>query len=463
MGRIEAALRTAHLALTAALLALACGSNGNDAAGPHSNLSREELELLQSLSPAELPAVPADVSNRFADSADAAHFGQKIFFERGFAGRLLDGDNDGSVNALGMRGDTGKVACADCHVPAAGFIDNRSLGKQISLAAGWGRRKASSLLDIGYVKLLTWDGRRDSLFNQPFAPFESPVEMNSSRLFVAQQVQALYRAEYEALFGPLPQLADTTRFPALTPTTTGCQPAGAATDPKCNGSEHGIPGDNAEFDAMAPADRDAVTQVVVNVGKALGAYQRLLTCGQSRFDAWMRGDAGALTESEQRGAQVFVGPGKCVSCHSGPTLSDGKFHNVGLKPATVAVVFIDSDDQGAEVGLSEALSDPLNVRGKYSDGDDGRLPEAIDPSLRGAFRTPMLRCNSRHPSFMHTAQMATLEQVVTFFNHGGDTFGFPGKSEIQPLDLSVEQQADLVAFLKALDGAGPDAKLLVKP
>ena len=61
---------------------------------------------------------------------------------------------------------------------------------------------------------------------------------------------------------------------------------------------------------LSPADKDAVTRIWVNVGKALGAYERLLTCGPSRFDRWAHGEAAALTHAEQRGAALFVGTSK---------------------------------------------------------------------------------------------------------------------------------------------------------
>lgn len=457
-------MRAAHLALTlAALASFACASTDGTIENSPSGLSAAERAQLLMLSPAALPAVPVDVSNRFADSAAAAALGQKLFFESAFSGKLLDGDNDGSKNALGVRGDTGKVACAGCHVPSSGFLDDRSLGKQVSLAAGWGRRKAPSLIDVAQAPLFTWDGRHDALYNQPFGPIESPVEMNSSRLFVAEQIYARYRSEYEALFGPLPPLADPARFPQLSATQSGCQPFGADTTPTCQGKTHGMPGDGAEFDGLSAADRDAVTEVVVNMGKAIAAYERLLSCGPSRFDRWMHGENAALSPSERRGAQLFVGRANCVSCHSGPYLSDQKFHNVGLKPTTVAVVFIDADDPGAQAGLSAAIADPLNVRGKFSDGDDGRLPDSVDPALLGAFRTPMLRCGAHRPSFMHTGQLSSLDQVVAFFDRGGDTFGFLGKSELVPLGLSEQERADLVAFLGTLEGSGPSSELTTAP
>src|SRR5215472_10864919 len=196
------------------VVALQTGDKADD---PEPRFTAAQRAKLAKLSPASLPRPPRDASNRFADDPRAALLGQKLFFDPGFSGRLLDGDNDGSPNALGLRGETGKVACAGCHVPSAGFLDNRTLGRQVSLAAGWNLRRTPSLLDVGQAKLLMWDGRRDAMYNQPFGPLESANEMNSSRLFVAEQVYARYRAEYEAIFGSLPPLGDRTRFPPLTP------------------------------------------------------------------------------------------------------------------------------------------------------------------------------------------------------------------------------------------------------
>jgi cytochrome c peroxidase len=458
-------VRAGHHALIA-LLALGCGSEGADDVrtqngGPR--FTQAELDALGTLAPSVLPPPPEDSSNRWADDPAAQAFGQKLFFETEFSGKLLDGDNDGTKNALGNVGDTGKVSCAGCHVPDAGFLDDRTLGKQISLGAGWGLRRAPSLLDVGQAGLLMWDGRHDALYNQVFGPLESPVEMNTSRLFTAQVTYRKHRAEYETLFGEMPALDDTTRFPPLTAETTGCQPDGFDTLVTCDGSEHGLPGDGAEFDAQSPEDQDAVTEVVVNLGKAIGAYERLLSCGSSRFDDWVRGDRGALSFAEQRGAQLFVGKAGCVTCHSGPYLSDQQFHNVGLKPQPVAAVFLDANDRGAAQGLELALGDRLNVRGKFSDGDDGRLPDVVRPEMEGAFRTPTLRCVAQRPSFFHTGQMRTLDEVVAFFARGGDHFGFPGKSVLSPLELSDEERDDLVAFLRALDGPGPDSSLRESP
>src|SRR6185503_17880308 len=146
---------------------------------------------------------------------------------------------------------------AGCHVPDAGFSDTRTLHQQVSLAAGWGLRRAPSLLDAAQSKLLMWDGRRDTFYGQAFGVLESEVEMNSSRLYAAQQVFRNHRAEYEAIFGALPPLDDSTRFPTLTATQTGCRQLDR--DNKCVGNRRGGPGDGAEFDKLSADDQDAVT------------------------------------------------------------------------------------------------------------------------------------------------------------------------------------------------------------
>jgi cytochrome c peroxidase len=291
---------------------------------------------------------------------------------------------------------------------------------------------------------------------------ESEREFNSGRLLVARQIAAQHQAEYEAIFGALPPLDDAGRFPVLAPTDAGCRERVTATGVvyDCRGR----PGDGADYDGMAPAEQALVTTVTVNAAKAIAAYVRQLRCGAGRFDAWLDGDTAALSRAEQRGAALFVGKANCVGCHGGPNLTDHAFHNVGLRPATVAVAFVDLNDRGAAAGIPAALADPLNVRGAFSDGDDGRLPAAATPALEGAFRTPTLRCLSGQPSFMHTGHLTSLEQVVSFFDRGGDPpGGYPGQTELARLSLSARERADLVAFLETLEGPGPATTLLEAP
>jgi cytochrome c peroxidase len=144
-------------------------------------------------------------------------------------------------------------------------------------------------------------------------------------------------------------------------------------------------------------------------------------------------------------------------------LTDGQFHNVGLSPAVVAVAIQDVNDRGAALGTEQARADPLSTAGAFSDGDRHALP-APAPALEGAFRTPTLRCLSAHPSFMHTGQLTGLDQVIAFFDRGGDPpGGYPGMSELVRLDLDDQERADLTAFLGALDGPGPAPALRAAP
>ena len=451
-------------ALALALLLTGCGGSGEaaeDGGSAPSGFSGDEWRALSSLKYDDGPP-PADPSNRVADDPAARAFGQRLFFDPAFSGVLLEGDNDGTSATLGQRGEFGKVSCAGCHVPEDAFVDTRSPHRQVSLAAQWTLRKTPTLLEVAFAPLYNWDGRRDTLWNQALGVMESNREFNSGRLFVAEQLFRLHRAEYQAVFGDIPPFDDETRFPALTGETTGCVEVTTLEGVKFHC--RGLPGDEADYDGMQSEDQELVTVASVNAGKAIAAYLRSLRCGPSRFDAWLDGDESALDASEISGAKLFVGRAGCVECHSGPRLTDDRFHNVGLSPAVVAVAILDSDDRGAAEGIALALEDPLSSAGAYSDGDRGVLPEDVGDEFEGAFRTPTLRCTAGHPSFMHTGQLTSLSQVIDFFDRGGDPHGsYPGTNELAPLDLSDDEKADLEAFLKALDGPGPSVDLLTPP
>jgi cytochrome c peroxidase len=407
-------------------------------------------------------APPADPSNHVADDPAARVLGRHLFFDASLSGRLLEGDNDGTIATLGTKGEAGRVSCSGCHLPGSGFVDTRSPHRQVSLAAQWTLRRTPTLLEVAFAPLYNWDGRRDSIWNQALGVMESNREFNSSRLFVAERIFTQYKTDYEAIFGALPPLDDTTRFPALAPETTGC--AEVATPTGSTFECRGVPGDRSDYDGMQPGDQALASQVAANAAKAIAAYVRQLRCGPGRFDQWLDGDATALSRAEQRGAALFVGRGACVSCHSGPRLTDGAFHNVGLSPAIVAVAIEDDNDRGAATGVAAALADPTSTAGALSDGDRHALPAAVTPQMEGAFRTPTLRCAADHPSFMHTGQLTALDQVMAFFDRGGDRPGaYPGTNEIAPLGLSDRERADLVAFMDALAGPGPAAELRTPP
>lgn len=404
---------------------------------------------------------PEDPSNRVADDPLAVRFGQRLFFDTSLSGPLIEGDNDGTGGTLGVAGEAGKVSCASCHVPESSFVDTRSPHQQISLAAQWTERRTPTLLDVSFASLYNWDGRRDSIWGQAAGVFESDREFNGSRLFIAHQIARNHADEYEAIFGALPDLSDEARFPRLAATEQGCEEITRAT-----GAEYvcrGKPGDGAEYDGMTVRDQEAVTLVMVNAAKAMAAYVRALRCGPGAFDRWLDGDDAAMDDAALRGAELFVGKAGCAECHSGPYLSDGQFHNVGLQPAVVAVAFVDRDDRGAAEAFPALSDDPLNTRGEFSDGERAVQIDARGAALEGAFRTPTLRCIADQPSFMHTGQFKKLASVIDFFADGGHPHGYPGTSELEPLDLDESEREDLLAFLGALVGDGPAPELLRAP
>ena len=148
------------------------------------------------------------------------------------------------------------------------------------------------------------------------------------------------------------------------------------------------------------------------IAMAIASYERTLFSNQSPFDSLLAGTT-TLSEDETVGLQLFQM--NCAGCHSGALLTDQSFHNVGVRPA-------------AE--------------------DSGRFAVSHDPNDLGAFRTPSLRNVALRPALMHDGRFSTLEQVVEFYDRGGD-FNAPNKDlRIIPLGLSATERAQLVAFLK---------------
>ncbi len=343
------------------------------------------------------------------DDFKAAALGKRFFFDPRFSGPLLESDNDGSKHTLGRKGEVHKVSCAGCHMPESGFVDTRTLNVTITLASAWTRRKTPSLLNTAHAGRWNWDGSASSLHAQAVGPLENPSEMNGSRLYTAQQVSRHYRTEYETLFGRLPRFDDPHLYPQIKPEHNGCKPPFGVNPEDCKVA-------HPEYDRLSASQKREVDLTIENWGKALASYLRRLKSQPTRVDAYLEGDTSALSSSEVRGLKVFAGKGRCLECHSGPLLTDQKFHNLGIKAEYVAVVFLNPYDPGAG---------------------------------EGRFKTPSLR-NSGSLSFMHTGQFRSLKQVIEFLDRGGDRDGFVGKSELKPLGLSAQEKTDLEALLLAL-------------
>lgn len=326
------------------------------------------LDVAVPLDPALAP--PPDASNRVADTREAIGLGATLF-------------EDLALSPAG-------VGCATCHELASerAFTDGRVVGRGVTDVT----RNTPTLLGAAHTRWPFWDGRVDSLWAQALGPIESAAEMGSSRLFVAHRVAAVHRTGYEALFGALPDLVDATRFPP-----------------------DGAPGQPA-YDAMAPADQDAVTRVLVNVGKAIAAYERTLVPEPSALDRYVAGNDAALTDTELTGLEMFVDFG-CLQCHHGPLLTDDAFHAIDM-PGTGTGLSADRGRIAAEAALR---STPFRRTGAYSDDPSATDPLAglgpLPPSTEGAFRTPTLRALPRTGPYGHAGTFATIREVVEHYAH----------------------------------------------
>jgi cytochrome c peroxidase len=190
-------------------------------------------------------------------------------------------------------------------------------------------------------------------------------------------------------------------------------------------------GDPSEMDFTADGAAARVGLERDDLANALASFVRSILSGNSRFDRFVYGDRSALTDEEQRGLQIFRGKGHCSTCHIGPTLTDERFHNTGVAwPST-------GPGQGPP-------TDPAFK-------DDGRFLVTGQETDRGAFKTPTLRDVAVTAPYMHDGSLATLEDVVNFYDQGGRA-NPTLDPDIGPLRLTPEEKRALEAFLRALAG-----------
>lgn len=263
----------------------------------------------------------------------------------------------------------GTVSCATCHAPDKGFSDGRSTSTGIK--GQLGERNAPVAINRLFSQEQFWDGRAASLEEQALGPIQNPIEMGNTLKKMVAKLHTIqgYRKQFKKVFG------------------TDVNAAGVA--------------------------------------KAIAAFERSLVCGNSAFDRYEDGDDAALSESEQRGLELFRERGNCVRCHTGFAFTDERYHNIG-------------------VGMDKASPDL------------GRFKVTKKESDKGAFKTPTLRNIGASGPYFHDGSAKTLEDVVEFYDKGG-TKNPNLSNEMKRLLLSVPEKADLVAFLKSL--SCPDLKV----
>lgn len=373
-------IRAAYCVLSITILVQSTGCdspappepNTKDAVPISSTLDAAALRAAYSRPTAEWPAPTIDPEVAFVELGlvPAPTFPEAAPWskEREELGRTLFFD--------GRLSGTGQMACASCHAPELGFSD----GRAVSFGHGFRplERNAPSILNVAFQSTFFWDGRATSLEDQALAVFESEREMSTDGASVVDKLRAIpgYRGLFEAAYGePEPTL------------------------------EHAL--------------------------SAIATFERTLTSdGSSDFDAFLRGKVDALSDSAVRGLHLFRTKARCANCHHGPTLSDGKFHDIGLSY------------YGRELE------------------DLGRYEVTKDPSDVGRFKTPSLRNVARTAPYMHNG-LFELEGILNAYNAGMPTLKrkesqqddplFPTKSRLlAPLELSRDERADLLDFLHSL-------------
>jgi cytochrome c peroxidase len=298
----------------------------------------------------------------------------------------------------------GSVLCATCHAPGRAFQD----GKPRAFGLAQVDRNTPSVLNVRYGRWYGWDGGHDSLWSQSVRPFLDPREMDSSARQVADAVRTLFAADYEKTFGEKPQDDET---------------------------------------------------VLVNVGKALAAYQETLVTGRTPFDEFRD----ALEQNDldktknypaeaQRGLRIFVGKGNCAVCHFGPGFTNGEFADTGMR------FFVEKGrvDPGRLEGIRKLKASRLNLLGRYNDDParstavGTRHVEAQHKNF-GEFRVPGLRNVAQTAPYMHDGSLATLRDVVKHYSElNEERLHQHGERILKPLKLTESEVADLVAFLESL-------------
>ncbi len=303
---------------------------------------------------------------------------------------------------------TGQVNCATCHDAKKAFTDS-PLRVSEGINKLKGTRNAPTVINAAYFHKLFWDGREPSLEEQSKDPMVNPVEMglpNHQPVLKLVRTDPEYAKAFKAVFG-----------------------------------------------------KSGEQLTMEEVKKAIASFERTIVAGDSPFDHYyFGGDKKAMTPAQIRGFQVFMGQGRCVSCHTveqdQALFTDNRFHNIGIginqmqkDVPRLAGEFLKAKTQGGDVDKA-VLSDPKTSNlGRFA------VTDAVDDM--GSFKTSTLRNIAMTAPYMHDGSLKTLKEVVVHYNNGGVTKKGERVNDflsggIRPLNLSERQISDLVAFLGAL-------------
>jgi cytochrome c peroxidase len=299
----------------------------------------------------------------------------------------------------------GSVSCALCHDPERAFTD----GKRVAEGIGGrkGSRNSPTLLNAMFNSGQFWDGRVETLEAQAKLPLINPDEMGDQSF---EQIIAKLKA---------------------------------------------IPEYTKQFQQVfnGPVTIDVVA-------RAIASYERTLVSGNSPLDRYQAGDFKALGDAARNGMMLFRGKARCVVCHtfsqSFPFLTDGNYRNTG-----VSANFAEFDSltrRALQLPRDDSRGALDNLTKQTGSFELGRFLVTTNVLDIGAYRTPSLRNVELTAPYFHDGSAAALEDVVRFYVNGGKANSFRDW-QLEPVNLSEEEQRDVVEFLKSL--TSDDARRVV--
>ena len=297
---------------------------------------------------------------------------------------------------------TGSVLCATRHAPFRAFHDGRARAFGLQEVD----RNTPTVLNARFYRWYGWDGGHDTLWSQSVRPLLDAREMNASAAHVARAIRELLAVEYQKA-----------------------------------------------FDRPVPKDDEAV---LVDVGKALAAFQETLVSGRTPFDEFrdslQKNTVSDYPAAAQRGLKIFIGKGNCSVCHFGPHFTNGEFADTGV-PFFAGRGRVDS---GRHEGIKRLRSNPHNLLGRFNDDAarstaTGTRHVELQHRNFGEFRVPGLRNVAQTAPYMHNGSLATLRDVVRHYSElNEDRLHADGERVLKPLKLSKREIEDLVTLLESL-------------
>ncbi len=357
----------------------------------------------------------------------------------------------------------GTVSCASCHDPRRGYTDQAPVS--VGISGQKGGVSAPTVLNSGYNAFQFWDGRAKSLEDQAQGPVGNPIEMFDGkghawyRSIARVRAKGDYTARFKKAFGTLPTRDAIAKAIAIYERTVLSGNAlvdRAELAARVRVSDDGGSDFNPKAEDFALVLRAALKKQDPAL-KMLGA--------ELDDDKAINKVAASLA----RGRALFFGKARCATCHAGDNYTDNSFHNLG-------------------VGVGKDGKIPRDAQGRFAQLPTG----AKDFAMLGAWKTPTLRGLVGTGPYMHTGAEKTLAEVVEFYDRGGNPNEFlsnkmrdetaervyemsrrhktpyqgpkpflfgPDQRPIIPLKLNLTKQdkADLVLFLRALEGEPVDA------